>query len=407
MQEAAANEKNMANSAIKSGIFMLTNSCNLRCDYCFEYEHAAKHMSKETAHQGIRWLLDNGDKRVSIILFGGEPLVRKDIIPWFLETARKEAKARDKQVGFSITSNGTLLDREIGEVLKREKVHFRLSADGIAEAQNVHRRQANKKDSYELVEKAIPLIMELFPSRSVRMTITPKNVQWMTEGVEHFVNLGFDSVHPVPNVEGGWTPDTMKIYAQHMERIGAFFMHNLLNERYLNIYGITDMIQRAVSPAKTYLCGAGRAMAAIDTDGALFPCQRFLGYHTSGPRWKMGNLWDGFDKEKRDYFFDTLTIQNVQSCKPGKSESGLCQGCEIFQVCSGGCPAVNELQTGDPLKASPGYIAFKTICIDEVHGIVTFMQSKYPEVWEKYLTRLSGSHGKKAKNKDNKKENKP
>lgn len=382
-------------NAVKSAVFMLTNSCNLRCDYCFEYEHAARHMSKETAHRSIRWLLSNAEKQASITLFGGEPLIRKDFIPWLINTAQAQALEMKKKVTFSMTTNGTLLDREIGEVLKKAKVHIQLSADGNAKAHDIHRKFANNQGSYHLVEKAIPIIKEICPYPSVRMTVTPKNVQGMAEGVEHFVNLGFNTVHPVPMQEDDWTPETRKIFAENLEKTGAFFISSLMNDRFLSIHGITDVIQRATHPSKNYLCGAGRTIVAIDTDGALFPCQRFLGYTYSGPKWKMGDVWEDFEKEKRDYFFD-LTVDKVKSCKEKEKESkGLCQGCDIYKICSGGCPAINELENGDPLAASSSYQAFKSMSIDEVHGIITFLQSKYPEIWEKYVSRLSNANGHK------------
>jgi len=181
------------------------------------------------------------------------------------------------------------------------------------------------------------------------MTITPQNVHGMADGVEHFVSLGFNTVHPVPNIEDQWTPDHLKLYAENIERIGALFIHYLLKERYINIFGITDVIIRAVKPPKTYLCGAGRSMVAIDTDGAVFPCHRFIGYSTSNPKWKLGDIWKGFNKEKREYFYD-ITLDTMKSCK--ETSSGLCQGCDIFHICSGGCPAVNQLVTGDPCTAS-------------------------------------------------------
>jgi uncharacterized protein len=381
------------NGTLKSGVFMLTSACNLRCDYCFEYEHAGRNMSKETAQQGIRYLLSNAGNKVSIILFGGEPLMRKEFLPWIIQTALTEAKKMNKHIRFSLTTNGTLLDRETADLLKRGNVHIHLSADGKAEAHNVHRKLANKKGSAHLVEKAIPLIKDACPSPSVRMTITPENVFGMADGVEHFVNLGFNSVNPVPNIEAQWTPETFQLYAENVERVGALFIKNLLNQRYLKIYGITDVIKRANGPPPKHLCGAGRTMIAIDTDGSIFPCQRFIGYWSSNIKWKMGDIWEGVDEDKQDYF-NNLTSDKVKSCKPsnGKLSAEFCQHCDIYHICAGGCPAVNELENGAPDSALPSYQVFKSICIDEVHSIITFLQSEYPQVWETYISRLSKGH---------------
>lgn len=374
---------------------MLTSACNLRCDYCFEYEHASRHMSKETALQGIRFLLENSGGRINITLFGGEPLMRKDFLPWFIKTAVTEAQKMDKRVGFSMTTNGTLLDRKTADLLKKAKVHIHLSSDGTPQAQDVHRKTPSGKGSSHLVQQAIPLIKEVCPTPSVRMTVTPKNVFAMADGVQHYLDLGFNSIHPVPNIEAGWTPESLKVYGENVEKISAIFIENILNERYINIYGISDLIKRAGGPADKHLCGAGRAMVAIDTDGALFPCQRFLGYSKSDAKWKIGDVWNGRDETKLD-FFKNLTSDKIKRCKHKKGGNGseMCKTCEIYRICSGGCPAVNDLETGDPYTASPNYMAFKSSNIDEVHGIITFFKSEYPEVWEKYIAHLNKSQQK-------------
>jgi sulfatase maturation enzyme AslB (radical SAM superfamily) len=71
MKNKKTEDHTKTDNAPMSGIFMLTSACNLRCDYCFEYEHASRHMSKETAQQGIRWLMSNPENLISIILFAG------------------------------------------------------------------------------------------------------------------------------------------------------------------------------------------------------------------------------------------------------------------------------------------------------------------------------------------------
>lgn len=388
-------ENSESKGILKSVILMLTNACNLRCDYCFEYEHPVRHMSKETALQTVRWFLSNVDKRAVFTLFGGEPLLRKEIIPWFLDTAVTEAQRVEKKADFSITTNGTLLDPDIGDVLKKYKVHIQLSADGNAKGQNIHRKYASGEGSFQQVESVIPLIKEVCPRASVRMTITPGNVHTMAEGVEYFVEHGFNDIHPVPMIEGDWTPETREVFAQNLEEVSALFIGHFIEGRFLKIHGLTDIIQRASGKPKAHLCGAGRALVAVDTDGAIFPCQRFLGYTNSGPRWVMGDIFKGFVKEKLDYFND-LTADKVKSCLIKKDESGqLCRECEIYKICAGGCPAINDLETGDPMVASSGYTAFKTISIDEAHGLIKYLEEKHPDVWKKYIERLSNNHGHK------------
>jgi uncharacterized protein len=61
---------------------ILTDQCNLRCSYCFEKDKNPHNMSDETALAAVDFLMEESGpmKRVTILFFGGEPLLRFDLI---------------------------------------------------------------------------------------------------------------------------------------------------------------------------------------------------------------------------------------------------------------------------------------------------------------------------------------
>ena len=83
----------------------ITNKCNLHCAYCYERHLNTDygHIDDERADRIIKFITDRNDAG-RVYLFGGEPLLYKDLIKRFCT----EIEAKE----FVITTNGTLLDEE-------------------------------------------------------------------------------------------------------------------------------------------------------------------------------------------------------------------------------------------------------------------------------------------------------
>jgi uncharacterized protein len=95
----------------------VTDSCNLRCDYCiysggyqFHRSRGPRNIPIETAKAAVDFYLSHrkGANNVSIGFYGGEPLLNFDVIKKCCEYAREEEKhnGQDRSLEFSITTNG-------------------------------------------------------------------------------------------------------------------------------------------------------------------------------------------------------------------------------------------------------------------------------------------------------------
>jgi uncharacterized protein len=107
---------------VRTLVLMLTYSCNLSCRYCYEARDEGcvspaetggprREMSAETIRKSIAFLLENSgeSRKVSVIFFGGEPLLRFPLLRETVPMARAMASARGKEISFSLTTNGTPL----------------------------------------------------------------------------------------------------------------------------------------------------------------------------------------------------------------------------------------------------------------------------------------------------------
>ena len=116
------------------------------------------------------------------------------------------AQARGKKISFSVTTNGTLLTREIAGFLKENGISVCLSIDGPREIHDRNRPYASGRGSYEDVARGIALLMENrngFPV-AARVTLGRGAVD-VRKTFDHLRGLGFDEVGfaPASAAEGG------------------------------------------------------------------------------------------------------------------------------------------------------------------------------------------------------------
>jgi len=121
-------------------IIHLTEACNLRCKYCYENNYYNK-INKEISFENIKLIIDreaNKDKGIcNIVFYGGEPLLKKDLIYKTVEHA-KSKKTRTKFY-FSMTTNGVLLDKDCIRYLKNNdfiSISYSIDGDEITHNEN-------------------------------------------------------------------------------------------------------------------------------------------------------------------------------------------------------------------------------------------------------------------------------
>ena len=113
----------------------VTDACNLACRYCF-VEQNPHYMTYEIAEKTVHFILNNLKKknekfktneRCSITYFGGEPtLMWNEIIVPLTTYIRKN----NFPIDLTITTNGTLLNKERIQFLKDNNIFPLLSIDG-------------------------------------------------------------------------------------------------------------------------------------------------------------------------------------------------------------------------------------------------------------------------------------
>jgi uncharacterized protein len=322
----------------------LTTGCNLRCSYCFEGEHASRDdMSSDVSRAAIDFALRHGGESPGIVFFGGEPLLKRDLIIESVAYARAQTKATGAIPHFKITTNGMLLDDEFLTFCAQEDVAISLSFDGVEPAQNRHRLNIAGQGTFARVSERARALLQYRPYSPAILVTTPETVSWAAESVRYLFGLGFRYIIFQVNYAGAWTDALLEELKAQYWQMAEFYVEMTRQEEkfYLSPFDIKIATHIRGADARGLLCRLGVRQVSVAPDGTLFPCVQFVP-HGDGKRdrsFAIGDVWRGVDEAKRSVCFHEA-----------EQEEPECADCSIKDRCNHHCGCLN-LQTMGELGA--------------------------------------------------------
>jgi uncharacterized protein len=314
----------------------VAQKCNLACVYCYagqgDFGGPAKNMTWATARKAVDRLIDSAapGARLNLAFLGGEPLVNRPVLRAATDYAAKRGRERGVRIGFSITTNGTLLTEEDADFFERYAFAVTVSLDGVREVHDRQRPFKHGGGTFDrIMERVGPLLVRQRNMQvSVRATVTPGQGK-LRESLDDLLTRGFHSVGfaPVlrsPDGAGEFGGDELAGLLEAMIDCGLECERRLLRgERYAfsNLMNALHEIHRGTH--RPYPCGAGAGYLGVSADGELAACHRFVGDEEG----RMGNVAEGIDREAQNRW---LAERHVHSQSP-------CGGCWARYLCSGGC----------------------------------------------------------------------
>ena len=372
---------------ITSAFLNLTNSCNLTCRYCF-VEQKPEFMTLQTAKDAADFLAGNG--QASINFFGGEPMLMWDeiIVPLTLYVHEKYGD------GFqlSMTSNGTLLDRERAEFMRGNGIGLLFSMDGGRATQEHNRPMRSGASSFDALEEKIPVILEYFPGVMFRSTVTEDTAQSLYHDILYAEEKGFKEFFTMPNCFEPWTDtstlrEQLRRYSEHYidfmrrERDPIYFSQ--LEKYFRKILLRNTAIQReerrvSASCAACGKCGLGAGKyAGININGDIVACQELFS-HCDGFS-AIGSIYTGVR--------DDLRVKLASEYDSAPAVGDDCASCPLDRICDGGCVANNYLLNGDVHKVPGIYCEWSRMLFGEA---VYIMETLGGEENERCKARWAG-----------------
>lgn len=321
-------------TSLKELEFKLTNKCNLKCLHCAASSDISKLDLLST--EDMKKIIDKLTKvdSDSLILTGGEPLIRKDI-KVLLTYIRENYKGT-----INMITNGTMIDKEMALLLKECVNGVSISIDGYDEASTEFIRG---KGVFDKVIKAVSYLKEVgYSKENIILTMT---------GTEQNYNHreDFENLCESLNVTGG-----VRQFSALGRGLDNF--NNIGVKDYLSSSSNLDIESIRESLECRIFCKAGIKKIMINELGEVYPCLLL-----SADKYKLGSILeqdidDIFNSEIYNEFIKNhlrkSIVDNISKCKD----------CNVRYFCMDKC-----------LGVSNSYYDNEEICSDRCKQIKPFL----------------------------------
>ncbi len=335
----------------------VTGRCNLRCKYCSHFTSAGDVDLDLTKEEWIEFFEElNRCAILNVTMQGGEPFIRddlKDLIEGIV----------NNRMRYNILSNGTLITDEMAAFLAYTGRcdGVQVSIDGsIAITHDIFRGKGN---FYRAV-RGVKLLQKHDVPVSVRVTIHRQNVRDL-EGIAKLLleDIGLPGFSTnAASYMGLCRQNASMIQLTVQERSLAMETLLKLNRRYNGrISGTAGPLADGISwinmercrrrgvkslPGGGYLtaCGGTMEKIAVRADGVMVPCIQMS--HIPLGRINKDDLkevWRNHPELKRLRERYKIPLRDFASCRD----------CDYINYCTGNCPALAYLITGEENHPSP------------------------------------------------------
>ncbi len=318
----------------------VSQRCNLTCPYCYvnkgHFDYAEKpiaRMRAETAEGLVEQIFAgfSGFETYAYHFYGGEPLMNFDVIRRIVARAEAAAAATGTRTDYYITTNGTLLNRDVADFMDEHRFTVYFSIDGDQENHDELRRYVNGRGSYEDVERNLEYLrtrpgVHLIGSSVIRKGFT------LGKAIELLEDHGArqckaERVRLRDDQELALTGGEHDGYLDDIEGLVDHYITYLSSGRKPMDFRLSAKILQVLTRSRrNFFCPAGERMFGVSADGEIYPCA----LHVGRPQSKLGDLLSGIDREKQQAFRRRFSPESQTECRT----------CWTRHLCGGGCSAM-------------------------------------------------------------------
>ena len=383
-------------------VLKVHSRCDLACDHCYVYEHADQSWRGRptliapatVAKAGERIAEHARDHRlpeVRVILHGGEPLLvgasRLGVDRSRLRAAIEPACLLDLR----IHTNGVQLDDRVLRVVRGRAVKVGVSLDGDRAANDLHRRYASGRSSYDKVLRAVGLLRqeryrELYAGllATIDVRTDPIAVYRALAALEP-PNLDFLLPHgtwDAPPPEAGLSGVT-----RYGDWLGAVFDEWMREGRSVPIRMFASIIATSLGGASAIesLGVAPTEVLIIETDGTIEQAD------------SLKVAYDGAPATGLDIFRHPLDAAAAHPAIRARQQgiahlADTCQKCPVVNSCGGGLYA-HRYRTGSGFKNPSVYCADLKKIITHVRADEAVRRRPRHSIPEAHFDALAAGYG--------------
>ena len=316
---------------------ILTRDCNMACRYCFE-SHCRGAMSREVIDAAAALAVKGTRVRCGFSLFGGEPLLRRDLVQYAVRRLAKLCKQAGVEYNFNMTTNGLLLDEAFLRFADKYNIRIALSWDGMAQDDN--RLTVGGYPTSGHVQKAWERLRQHQPDALVMYTVGTNAVDGLAQSVSWLFDRGVQRLNLTPDARAcaDWNDGTLHALGVQYLRIGEDYARRLIEGQDIHLLNFDDKLRSYIhGTACGHDCMLGKRQPVVTPDGGLYPCIQFA----DDPLYRYGSVFSGIDP-----VLQTRIYERSRTTDPD------CADCPVASRCRHTCPCLNFQQTGDMNRVS-------------------------------------------------------
>jgi len=197
-------------------VIVVTHLCQLDCAYCFIKKYNGT-ISEKDLYKAIDLLFTSEKKDIQLQFFGGEPLLKFDLLKKAIFYSQLLNKKFKKNLSYLLTTNGLLLNKEIISFLRKYKVEIELSIDGDYETISaLNNKKLDKKSFFSLI-KNINLLNVNKMKYYVIMVVSPDNVGKIVKNFDYLKENKAVKIQINYAVGIYWPEDKFSLYLENFK----------------------------------------------------------------------------------------------------------------------------------------------------------------------------------------------
>jgi sulfatase maturation enzyme AslB (radical SAM superfamily) len=263
---------------IRSLEVILTAACNLRCGYCYQNAKQARRMSWETLQPALDLVLRSEHPALAVRFIGGEPLLEMPLIRRAVEYLGSRAGPANR-IEYALSTNGTLVDRDISAFLQRHDFETQLSFDGVPAAQDIRGRGTFARLDALLDEMRVEFPNFFHRRLHVAMALYSGNLRHLGDSVAYFLNKGIARIRigPLLTHDEDWRIEDIGELDRQFARVFDLSLAHYQRSGQVPV----EVFRRHHAadlhhPVADEMCGVSRGEGiTIDVDGQVTGCVTF------------------------------------------------------------------------------------------------------------------------------------
>ena len=344
-------------------MFLPTYDCNLRCTYCYEgnckpkeiiTDNNVEAVIKFVKNQVVENLKVTPIKRIIISLYGGEPMMGKKALIRLCEGIDEIANEYSLETLYDMTTNLTLLDDSMIELIRKYFISVQVSIDGTKEEHDKRRITIDHRGTFDLIINNLKKLKDagLKGQVTIRINIDDNSINNVKDLFKNLLEYSDDVYFGILTSYKGFNDS----YDGKCIEENSYIASELTNKIH-TIYKENNLTIPQRFGKKSPCSINSRNKFIVDCYLNVYKCEMLVNHK----KCMVGNIDENGILHTNDNFFKQMNFSPFMFDK--------CRDCKMLPACASGCPAKPYINNG----LNDGNICY-TECIINEDSLTTYLK---------------------------------